>query len=421
MAALKLLLSQARRQCLTRTPSPNPSLLGFYRSLCSSPPDAESNPQTPPTEQPLPKPQPTLIQPVSYAVKANKPTPPPRQLDPPQNPEARNFTREELRFMKDLPSVSYNTKVAPLPEDIVADNVGVKSSGKEEGLGDDVELERERRRIEADKNRAMRRMPRALEEESLNVPFPTLIKLDKKGDEVVYDLKEAIRLVKVNAKHEFETVEAHVRLTPQLRRSDLKVDGTAALPHCGGKVRVAVFAEGAAADEAKAAGADVVGGQELLEEIQKKNERVKGKKGKIKVDFDICIATPQFMSGKWEKVSKILRRMAPDEKDGTVTNDLSRAVREAKGKVSFKKDKTAIVHIGLGKVTLPEEALRDNVGAFVNALLLAKPRGLKKSSKYVGYVKAFHICSTMGPGYQVSIESLSIAADRYSRMQVRTS
>ncbi|KAK2986583.1 hypothetical protein RJ640_002924 [Escallonia rubra] len=336
--------------------------------------DAGSIPQTPPTEQPPPKPQPTLIQPVSYAVKANKPTPPPRQLDPPQNPEARNFTREELRFMKDLPSVSYNTKVAPLPEDIVADNVGVKSEGKEEGLGDDVELERERRRIEADKNRAMRRMPRALEEESLNVPFPTLIKLDKKGDEVVYDLKEAIRLVKVNAKHEFETVEAHVRLTPQLRRSDLKVDGTAALPHSGGKARVAVFAEGAAADEAKAAGADVVGGQELLEEIQKKNERVKGKKGKIKVDFNICIATPQFMSGKWEK-------------DGTVTNDLSRAVREAKGKVSFKKDKTAIVHIGLGKVTLPEEALQDNVGAFVNALLLAKPRGLRKNGTRVS---SFH-------------------------------
>ncbi|KAK2975050.1 hypothetical protein RJ640_001692, partial [Escallonia rubra] len=317
-----------------QNPLPKPSLLGFYRSLCSSLPDAESNPQTPPTEQPPPKPQPTLIQPVSYAVKANKPTPPPRQLDHPQNPGARNFTREELRFMTDLPSVSYNTKVAPLPEHIVADNVGVKSEGKEEGLGDDVELERERRRIEADKNRAMRRMPRALEEESLNVPFPTLIKLDKKGDEVVYDLKEAIRLVKVNAKHEFETVEAH------------KVDGTAALPHCDGKARVAVFAEGGAADEAKAAGADVVGGQELLEEIQKKNERVKGKKGKIKVDFDICIATPQFMSGKWEKV------------------------------------------------TLPEEALRDNVGAFVNALLLAKPRGLKKSSKYVGYVKAFHKCST---------------------------
>ncbi|KAK3004240.1 LOW QUALITY PROTEIN: hypothetical protein RJ639_018163 [Escallonia herrerae] len=380
MAALKLLLSQARSHCLTRTPSPNPSLLGFYRSLCSSPPDSESNPQTPPTEQPPPKPQPTLIQRVSYAVMANRPTPPPRKLDPPQNPEARNFAREELRFMKDLPLVSYNTKVAPLPEDIVADNVGVKS--ERGAFGDDVELERERRRIEADKNRAMRRMPRALEEESSNVPFPTLIKLDKKGDEVVYDLKEAIRLVQVNAKHEFETVEAHVRLTLQLRRSDLKVKGTAALPHCVGKARVAVFAEGAAADEAKAAGADVVGGQELLEEIQKKNEKVKGKKGKIKVDFDICIATPQFMSGKWEK-------------DGTVTNDLSWAVREAKGKVIFKKDQTAIVHIWLGKVTLPEEALRDNVGAFVNALLLAKPPGLKKSSKYVGYVNAFHICSTI--------------------------
>ncbi|CAK9168379.1 unnamed protein product [Ilex paraguariensis] len=148
------------------------------------------------------------------------------------------------------------------------------------------------------------------------------------------------------------------------------LNGSASLPHGTGKAfRVAVFAEGAAADEARAAGADVVGGQELIEGI---------KNGTVKVDFDKCIATHQIMPLVGKQISKVLRRLTPNAKNGTVTNDISRVVREARRNIDFKKDKSAIVHVGLGKVTFPEEALRENVGAFVNALLLAKPAGLKK-------------------------------------------
>lgn len=299
--------------------------------------------------------------------------------------------------------MSYPTRVAPLPEDRVEAPL---VTGEENS-----ELERERKRIEADK-RVRTRVFRVVEEEKL--PYPTLIKVDqgKKKEKVVYDLKEAIQLLKADSKRDFdETLEAHVKMTPDLRRTDLKLNGTASLPHGTGKaVKIAVFAEGAAADEARAAGADVVGGDELIEGI---------KNGNIKVDFDKCISTPQLMSRVSKEISKILRRSTPNAKDGTVTNDLSRVVREAKQNVNFRKDKSAIVHVGLGKVSFPEDALRENVGAFVNALLLAKPAGLKKSSKYVGYVSTFHLCSTMGPSYPISIQSLSIAADRYNKLRMR--
>ncbi|KAK6141256.1 hypothetical protein DH2020_025011 [Rehmannia glutinosa] len=317
-----------------------------------------------------------------------------------------------MRYMKDAPvisPVSYPSRVAPLPEDRM-------KVGEEEKGDRNAGLEMERRKIEEYRRRGVLAYGKVEEEESL--PFPKLVKVEntdqnsKKKGKVIYDLKEAIQLVKASAKKTFdETLEAHVRMTPDLRRTDLKLDGFVRLPHVFGKTnRVAVFAEGAAADEARDAGADIVGGPELVENIRT---------GQLKVDFDMCIATPSMMEHV-KKLSRNLKKLMPDIKKGTLTNDISRKVKEAKEpSVHFKKDKTAIVHVGLGKISFPEDALRDNVGAFVNALLLEKPAGLKKSSKYAGYVDSFHICSTMGPSFPISIQSLSMAADRYTRLQMQ--
>lgn len=305
--------------------------------------------------------------------------------------------------MKDfnpLTAVSYGNKVAPLPEDKAEDG-GMTSE----------EMEAERRKIEAE-NRMMRRVFRVEEQK---VPFPTLIKVEKmqKVQKVVHDLKEAVQLVKANAKRNFdETLEAHVKLATDLRRTDLKLTGSLSLPHGSGKaLRVAVFADGTAADEARAAGADLVGGEDLIEGIKNGSINLK--------EIDKCIAVPQLMPRIGKEISKKLNRLTPNARDGSVTTDISTAVKEAKKNIKFKKDKSAIVHVGLGKVSFSDEALCENVGAFVNALLLAKPAGLKKSSKYAGYVNTFHICSTMGPSYPVSIQSLSIAADRYTKLQTR--
>lgn len=251
------------------------------------------------------------------------------------------------------------------------------------------------------------------EEEQL--PYPTIIPVVKRPQKVAIDLVDAIRQVKTSAnekKRNFvETVEAHVILGVDPRRGDQMVRGALTLPHGTGKtVRVAVFAEGPAADEARAAGADVVGGDELIEEVRT---------GGGKLSFDKCIANPMFMP-RLSKVARILgpRGLMPNPKLGSVTNDVSGAVKAAKsGRVDFKIDKTAIVHVGLGKVNFSEESLRENIGAFVHALLLAKPVGLKKTSKYVGYVKKFTLSSTMGPGFPVTIPSLSVAADHYNKVQ----
>ncbi|KAL6553545.1 hypothetical protein OROGR_007387 [Orobanche gracilis] len=152
-----------------------------------------------------------------------------------------------------------------------------------------------------------------------------------------------------------------------------KLNGFVPLPHSFGKTyRVAVFAEGAAADEACHAGADIVGGLELVENIRS------SELSQLKVDFHKCIATPSMMEHV-KKLSRHLKQLLPDAKKGTLTNDISGTVKEAKEpSLLFKKDKTAILHVGLGKLGFSEDALRDNVGAFVNALLLAKPAGLKK-------------------------------------------
>lgn len=445
MAVLEFILSQARRHYLTksssylrlrhyskpRTTSP-PScpplpFLGFNRSLCSeSAPAAEAEKEEArrldePTRRP-PKPtSSTPIQSVSYPVKPKSEQdltsqPPRRERDYSEEARGAAWTREDIRYVKDIPRlspVSYPSSrlVAPLPEDRLAEDAPAPSDQGEvkEERNKDAQLDRETMRIQAD-NRRFRWALRGVEEERL--PFPTLIKQQQQNkDKVIFDLQEAIRLVKANAKANFnETVEVHVNLAAELRRTDLKLDGIATLPHGTGKAaKIAVFADGSAADEARAAGANVVGGVELVEEI---------KNGNVKAHFDICITTHQFVP-RLQKLGNILKSRMPSTKAGTVTDDVAKAVREAKRLVKFnKKDKAAVVHVGIGKVSYSEEALRENIGAFVNALLAAKPAGLKKSSKYAGYVNSVHICSTMGPGFPVSIQSLSIAADHYNRLQL---
>ncbi|XP_011629371.1 uncharacterized protein LOC18425641 isoform X2 [Amborella trichopoda] len=268
--------------------------------------------------------------------------------------EARRWTREDIRYVKNVPNISpisYPTKVAPLPEDRSSADDGVEreGDGKEEPRRDRAEEEQEKedtlifeskgRKIDAET-----RIRRVLRVEEEKVPFPTLIKVEKNKPATPMELQEAIREVKANARQKFvETVEAHVVLGVDPRRGDQMVRGAITLPHGTGKtVRVAVFADGAAADEARAAGADVVGADELIEEI---------KNGGGKLNFDKCIATPSFMP-RLGKIARILgpRGMMPNPKLGSVTSDVATAVQAAKrGRVDFKIDKTAIVHAGLGK------------------------------------------------------------------------
>ncbi|KAI9176548.1 hypothetical protein LWI28_004125 [Acer negundo] len=411
MGGLRLLFSQVSRHGLSKTRHHSSPFITLQRSLCSStaPQNDESS-------------APNRIEVVSYQAKPkdksdapneNEHQPPPPQSQPqagrpPRDSPAQEartaWTREDIRYVKDSPSitpVSYPTRVAPLPED--------RAAG--EGEKESEETERERRKIESENRLSSRRVFRHAEEEKMVVPFPLLIKAEskKKESNPVLDLMDAIKQVKANAKAKFdETIEAHVRLAIPPRKTELIVRGTMNLPHGAKKaVRVAYFAEGADADEARSAGADVVGGLELIEEIASSG----------KIDIDKCFATRQLMPRLF-KISKILnhRGLMPNPKQGTVTNDIARAVHEAKqGHVKFKMDNTSNVHVGLGKVSLKEELLRENVGAFVNSLLLAKPAGLKKTSKFAGYVNAFHICSTLGPAYPVSIQSLSRALEQYNK------
>ncbi|XVF14567.1 hypothetical protein REPUB_Repub09cG0072200 [Reevesia pubescens] len=413
MTGVKLLLSQARR--LSSSP-----FLPLRRSLSSSSsPPPSCPPHTDTESSPDKHFQSVPVLPVSYAPKPKgrqqeqqhaQPNETP-QYQPPALPEGPRsmWSREDLRYVKDVPNispVSYPARVAPLPDD----RSWVSQQDGEVKKEESQEMVRESRRIQAE-SRVLRRPFRiAAEEEKVVIPFPMLIKPEKKKENrPVLDLMEAIREVKANAKAMFdETIEAHVRLGIDQKRSELIVRGTMALPHGAKKeVRVAVFAEGADVDEARAAGADIVGGAELIEEIASTG----------KIDFDRCFSTHSFMKRLY-KISKILNQhgLMPNPKLGTVTKDVTKAVKEAKqGQVKFRMDKTSIVHVGLGKVSLSEEFLRDNVGAFMNSLLQAKPAGLKKTSKYAGYVNSFHICSTMGPGFRVSIQSLSRAADHYSK------
>lgn len=210
-------------------------------------------------------------------------------------------------------------------------------------------------------------------------------------------LAEAIRLAKANAKAKFdETIEISMNLGIDPRHADQMVRGVVGLPNGTGKtVRVGVFARGAKAEEAQAAGADVVGADDLAALVQE---------GKI--EFDRCIATPDMMA-LVGRLGKILgpRGLMPNPRLGTVTMDVKGAVTAAKaGQVEFRAEKAGIVHAGIGKASFPEEKLLENARAFVDAIQRAKPTGAKGT-----YVKKVAVSSSMGPGVKVDVASLAAA------------
>ena len=210
-------------------------------------------------------------------------------------------------------------------------------------------------------------------------------------------VEEAVKLIKGAASAKFdETLEIAMNLGVDPRHADQMVRGVVQLPNGTGKtVRVAVFARGAKADEAKAAGADIVGAEDLMETIQS---------GKI--EFDRCIATPDLMP-LVGRLGKILgpRNLMPNPKVGTVTMDVKTAVEAAKGgEVQFKVEKAGVIHAGIGKVSFTDDKLAQNVRAFVDAVSRAKPAGAKGT-----YVKKVSLSSTMGPGVSVDIASATQA------------
>ncbi len=210
-------------------------------------------------------------------------------------------------------------------------------------------------------------------------------------------VEDAVKLVKSTASAKFdETVEIAMNLGVDPRHADQMVRGVCLLPNGTGKtVRVAVFARGAKADEAKAAGADIVGAEDLLETIQG---------GKI--EFDRCIATPDLMP-LVGRLGKILgpRNLMPNPKVGTVTMDVKSAIEAAKGgEVQFKVEKAGVIHAGIGKVSFAEDKLAENVRAFVEAVTRAKPTGAKGA-----YVKKVSLSSTMGPGVSVDLATTAQA------------
>lgn len=217
------------------------------------------------------------------------------------------------------------------------------------------------------------------------------IRAAREGIEVtkLYPLDEAIKLVKERATAKFdETVEVSMNLGVDPRHADQMVRGVCNLPNGSGRtVRVAVFARGAKADDAKAAGADIVGAEDLLEIVQS---------GKI--EFDRCIATPDMMP-LVGRLGKVLgpRGLMPNPKVGTVTMDVKGAVAGAKGgSVEFRVEKAGIVHAGVGKVSFDADKLVENIKAFADAVAKAKPAGAKGT-----YVQRIAVTSTMGPGVKV--------------------
>ena len=206
-------------------------------------------------------------------------------------------------------------------------------------------------------------------------------------------VEDAVSLVKNNAKAKFdETVEISLNLGVDPRHADQMVRGVVGLPNGTGKtVRVAVFARGAKADEAKEAGADIVGAEDLMETIQGGT-----------IEFDRCIATPDMMPIVG-RLGKVLgpRNLMPNPKVGTVTMDVADAVKNAKGgEVQFKVEKAGVVHAGVGKASFDEAKLVENVRAFVGAVAKAKPAGAKGA-----YMKKVSLSSTMGPGVSIDVDN----------------
>ena len=219
---------------------------------------------------------------------------------------------------------------------------------------------------------------------------------EKLDNEKLYGVDEAIALAKSSATAKFdETIEIALNLGVDPRHADQMVRGVVTLPAGTGKdVRVAVFARGGKADEAREAGADVVGAEDLMESIQGGT-----------IDFDRVIATPDMM-GIVGRLGKVLgpKGLMPNPKLGTVTPNVAEAVKAAKGgQVEFRVEKAGIIHSGIGKLSFSDEALRANFDAFVDAIVKAKPTGAKGK-----YVKKVALSSTMGPG--VKIDAAEVAA-----------
>ncbi|WP_314372672.1 50S ribosomal protein L1 [Sphingomonas paucimobilis] len=212
--------------------------------------------------------------------------------------------------------------------------------------------------------------------------------------EKLHGIDEAINLARTNATSKFdETIEVAVNLGVDPRHADQMVRGVVTLPKGTGKtVRVGVFAKGAKADEARAAGADVVGAEDLMETIQGGT-----------IDFDRCIATPDMM-GVVGRLGKVLgpKGLMPNPKLGTVTMNVAEAVKAAKGgQVEYRVEKAGIIHSGIGKASFPAEDLRANFDALVDALIKAKPSGAKGK-----YVRKVAVSSTMGRGIKVNVSEI---------------
>ena len=207
----------------------------------------------------------------------------------------------------------------------------------------------------------------------------------------IYDPSEAVRLVQETGKAKFdETVELHVRLGVDSRHADQQVRGAVVLPHGTGRTkRVLVIAKGPKADEAKEAGADYVGDDDMIDKIQKENW----------FEFDVLIATPDMM-GKLGRLGKVLgpKGLMPNPKSGTVTMDITKAVNDVKaGKIEYRLDKSNIIHCPIGKVSFGQEKLEENLKVIMEAIIKAKPSAAKGQ-----YIKSCSIATTMGPGIKVN-------------------
>ena len=207
----------------------------------------------------------------------------------------------------------------------------------------------------------------------------------------LYDVEEAVSIIKKTANAKFdETIEAHIKLGVDGRHADQQVRGAVVLPHgTGKKVRGLVFAKGDKVEEAQAAGADFVGGQELVPKIQNEGW----------LDFDVVVATPDMM-GVVGRLGRVLgpKGLMPNPKAGTVTMDVTKAVNDIKaGKIEYRLDKTNIIHVPVGKASFTEEQLADNFHTLMGAIVKAKPAAAKGQ-----YLRSVTITSTMGPGIKLN-------------------
>lgn len=219
-------------------------------------------------------------------------------------------------------------------------------------------------------------------------------KLIERGN--LYEKAEAVALVKKSAVAKFdETIEAHIRTGCDGRHADQQIRGAVVLPHgTGKKVRILVFAKDAKAEEAKAAGADYVGAEDLIPKIQNEGW----------FEFDVVVATPDMM-GVVGRLGRVLgpKGLMPNPKAGTVTMDVTKAIQEIKaGKIEYRLDKTNIIHVPVGKASFTEEQLADNFQTLMDAILKAKPSTVKGA-----YFKSVALTSTMGPGVKLNVAKLA--------------